>query len=47
MGCLKGFEEREDDGCRYGRWIVRANLRKPVLDLSQQWVKEDEIESPV
>ncbi len=47
MGCFKGFEERDDDDCGYGRWIVRADLRKPMLELCPLRVNQDGIESVV
>ncbi len=45
MGCMKGAEERGDGDLGYGRQIVRADLRKPMLELCPLRFAEDELYS--
>ncbi len=47
MGCMKGAEESGNGDCGYGRHIVRADLRKPMVELSPLHLNEDGIEAVV
>ncbi len=41
MGCMKGFEEGKDGKKGYGRKIVKAELRKPMVELCPLRVIDD------
>ncbi len=47
MGWMKGFEEGKDGKRGYGRKIVKAELRKPMVELCPLHVRYDEIEEVV
>ncbi len=47
MGCMKGAEENGNCDCGYGRHIVRADLRQPIVELSPMHLNEDGIEAVV
>ncbi len=47
MGCMKGFEEGKNGKCGYGRKIVRANLRKPMVEMCPLLMDGDGIENIV
>ncbi len=47
MGFLKGIEEQDDDDMGYGRQILRADLSKPMVELSPLRVNEDGMEPEV
>ncbi len=47
MGYMKGLEETDIGNCGYGRKIVRADLRKPIVEISPLRVNEDGIEPEV
>ncbi len=47
MGCMRGIEEKEEDKLGYGRQILKADLRKPMVQLSPLRVNEDGMEPEV
>ncbi len=47
MGCMNGFEEDEDSDSGYGRRIVKADLRKPIVELCPLRVDEYSIDAAV
>ncbi len=47
MGCLKGIEENDDGDLGYGRQILKADVRKPMVELSPLCVNEDGMEPEV
>ncbi len=47
MGCLKGIEENDDGDLGYGRQILKADLRKPMVELSPLRVNKDGMEPEV
>ncbi len=47
MGYMKGVEEHGDGDWGYGRQIVRADLRKPMVELCPLRLDEDGIEAAV
>ncbi len=47
MGCLKGIEEKRDGDLGYDRQIVRADLSRPMVELSPLRVNEEGMEPEV
>ncbi len=47
MGCLKGIEEKSDSDLGYDQQIVRADLSRPMVELSPLRVNEDGMEPEV